>query len=194
MSSIAASSSSSRPRSMSLVDREAPPSRKSSAKRPLQHPAIRRHLREAPQEQFESDSLAKSREAESGPLGLGLQPLLQGHAKRGSALVSHEVTAARAPLIASWRPRRRASSSSSRAVSSPRPSACRTAISSCSGCEFPGYVDERSRRGGQGEPFAPDRVDLFLVGAGVDDDAGRTAQRRGIGARGAGGPRRECRR
>ncbi len=60
------------------------------------------------------------------PLGLRLHPLLQRHAKRDIALVSHDVTAARAPLTASWRPRRRASSSSSRAVNSPRPSPCRT--------------------------------------------------------------------
>jgi hypothetical protein len=43
------------------------------------------------------------------------------------------------------------------------------------GLQFPGYVDERSRWGGQGESFAPNRGDPFPVGAGVDDDAGRTA-------------------
>lgn len=54
-------------------------------------------------------------------------------------------------------------------MSSPWPSACRRAISSCSGCQFPGYVDEYPGGGGQ-----PNRVDLFLVAASVDDDAGWT--------------------
>jgi hypothetical protein len=44
------------------------------------------------------------------------------------------------------------------------------------GLHFPDHVDERSRRGGQDESFAPNRVDLFIVRASVDYDAGWTAQ------------------
>lgn len=50
---------------------------------------------------LESDSLAQSGKVGSGPPGLGLHPLLQGHAERGGDLVSHGVTAARAPLTVS---------------------------------------------------------------------------------------------